>query len=745
MSAALRRHGTNLAILALAVVAGVVYLVIDAGSVTTGETIARKRNLLPTFRGDDVTEVRLTSGGRAARVFRGDVTDAGQRPWQVEIDGAREPADEVAVDQLLGSLREGVVDHPIRTVEATERHAFGLDAPRGEIAVAMGAQRYRVLLGGPAPTPPGAIFVEVEGHGAAVITAQLAAALELAPDALRKRELCTWEASSLDALALDGAGGPRHLVRASWHVPRGAGFRFDGSGAEGSMRAGGAALDRVWEALGRMKADTFLTAAAAGHAGGSRPQTPGPVTQAVTVTLTPHGSKPLILEVGGDCPGHPDNVVAVRRADGAAPIFACVPGAVLEGLSVPASELVDRHLVGAHEDEVIDVRLQEGASTLALARAGAQWHEQTPVDRPVDPEVGRAFLERLLDVEATSLSPAGDLAALGLEPPRATVRVVSGLGNPAEERVELLEVGAEKAGQVAVRRVEDGVVATVPADAAAALFPDELALRAKKVLDLPTADFHALRVTGPLGTQRFERRPDGAWSLVEPHGEGLSADAALLTELADAVGGLSAERWVGAARPEYGLDRPRLTIAAEVGSGQGARSVEIALGAPTGAGSFARVAGDPAVFVAPRRLEAAANRWILDRTALLVDVERVTRVTLTAEGGKRLVLEAHGGALQVAGAPADPASIARVAAVRDALNDLLAEGVVTVGPPAPAQGFDRPTLVVTVELGSRRLELRFGAGDSFRGTSVYYARREGFAATFAVAQSRVQPLLQAVR
>ncbi len=514
------------------------------------------------------------------------------------------------------------------------------------------------------------------------------------------------------------------------------------------MRAGADGLDRIWEALARMKADAFLTAA---EAAGASPT--------VTVTLTPHGSSPLVLEVGGACPGHPDDVVAVRRAPGAAPVFACVPRAVEEGLALPAAELADRRLFGARPDEVADVKLQEGAATLALARTGAQWHEQTPVDRPVDPEVGRAFLERLLDVAGTALPvPVGGTPtppALGLDPPRATVRVVSGPGTGTDERVELVEVGAEVAGKVAVRRTEDGVVATVPAAEAAALFPDELALRAKKVLDIPTADFHSLTVTGPLGTQRFERREGGAWVLLEPQGEGLSPDAALLTELVDAVGGLSAERWVGAALPEQGLDRPRISLTAEVGSGKAAHTVTIAVGAPValggtprppaGAGSFARLAGDPAVFVAPRLLEAAADRWILDRNALLVDAERITRVTLAAEGGKRLLLEAHAGALQVVGAPADPASAALAAAVRDALADLLADGVVTVGPPLPSQGFDKPALVVTVELGARRLSLRFGAGDAFRGIRVYYARREGVAATFAVAQSHVRPLLEAVK
>jgi hypothetical protein len=154
------------------------------------------------------------------------------------------------------------------------------------------------------------------------------------------------------------------------------------------------------------------------------------------------------------------------------------------------------------------------------------------------------------------------------------------------------------------------------------------------------------------------------------------------------------------------------------------------------------------VFVAPRQIEAAADRWLIERMALLVDVERMTRVTLVA-GGKtppaKMVLETQEGALHVVGAPPDAAESARAAAVRDALGDLIAEGAVSVGPPTGAQGLDKLALSVSVELGSKRLELRFGATGVLRGTRVYYARREGVAATFAVAEARVKPLLDAVR
>jgi hypothetical protein len=447
-------------------------------------------------------------------------------------------------------------------------------------------------------------------------------------------------------------------------------------------------------------------------------------------------------------------VIAVRREAAVPDVAACVPRGVLDALSIPASELVDRHLVGARVDEAIDVKLQQGASLLEVARSGSSWHERAPLDRPVDAAVGRGFLERLLDLQATALSETGDRKALGVDPPRATLRVASLVGEGQEERVELIEVGTREAGAsgdaraglVPVRRVEDGAIGAITEEDAASLVPDELVLRARKILDIPSNDFHAIRIEGPSGVQRIEREDRGPWTFVEPHVEGLVPDVGLLTEVIDAIGGLSAQRWVGAARPEHGLDHPRFKLLADTGAGGPSRRVEIAIGAPVGSGSsFARLADDPTVFVASPALEAAAARWIIDKTALVVDVDGMSKATLEA-GPTKVVLVQTGHALRVEGAAAgDAAASTRAAAIRDALRDLVAEAAVSVGPARVDQGLDRPILHIDVDLGARHLKLRVGARDVYRGVSVYYVRREGFAATFAVAEPRIRPLLDALR
>ncbi|WP_437970244.1 DUF4340 domain-containing protein [Sorangium sp. So ce260] len=774
----LRRHATTLLLVALAAAAAVALFVLDRGSVSTDEAERRKRHLFEAWRPDEITELTVTlappgappSARQTARLTRGDVNDAGQRPWNVEIDGQRHPADEPTVDQLLGTLEFATAERRV-SEEASDRAALGLAAPRLTIALAMGPRRERLLLGGSAPTPPGAVYAEVAGRGVFVVTKQLAAALDVPPDRFRSRSFVPYLPAELSGLTLDGEGGSRRFSRAPWGGGRGAGFRFAEGSPEGSgVRVSAPALDLVLSALGRMQAEAFLSEEEAAQAAASA----GP---RVTLTLLPSdpSARDGVIDVGGACPGRPDHVVAVRREPTRA--AACVPASVLDPLTQDAARFVDLALVAAPLDEVAEVKLaagDRGAPSLELARAGSEWHLRAPEDRPVPTETGRALVQAILDVRATRLLPAAsDPEALGLDPPRATLRVVStpasaGEGEP-QERIETLEIGAEQAGVVRVRRLEDGAIAEIPASAAGALLPSQASLRSMEVFDFAPDQVSALRIERPGLVQRLRRTGEGAWQLLEPSGAGLAADGALADELAEQLAGLKAERWVAAdAGQSYGLGAPRLVVEAELtpppegagASGAAARAARVALGAHAGPGSFARAGDGAAVFVAPPSLEAAAGRLLLRRDVFLVAPQDIARVTLAPRDGKPVVLEGSPHRFTIAGAADEASAAATAARVRDALADLRAEGAVALGQPERHHGLSPPRLRVTIELGRQAaptgeggatpprlpegsFTIAIGAGDAFRGTNVFYARRDGVSAVYAIAQSRVRPLLEA--
>lgn len=740
------KHAATLALTALALGAGAFVLVMDRDRVTTTEAETRKKNLFEAYRPDDITELTITASGKTARLLRAPLDDAGQRAWQVEIDGARYPADEHAADVLVSALDMGTTERWVAK-DAVDMRGFGLDPGRIAVTVAMGRLTLRLRVGGPAPTPEGSRYAEIEGRGVAVINRELAAALDTDPTTLRSRALLPYAESDVADLQILEQGGPtRRFTRIdSAGSGRGAGFRLEGPPPQGNARVDAAAMEKLWGALGALQADAYLDQAVGEKALARR--------ATVQMALRDATKGRVVLELGGPCPGHPDDVVAVRiEPDRAA---ACVSAGLVDDLLAPPGALLDRHLVGASVDQVTEVKIEAPGRTVELARQGPQWHLRSPEDRSVDADAGRAFLEALLAVEGDSFAPRELPGA-----PRTRVRVISLVPTTSAstdgdaERVEALEIFPEQGDFVPVRRVEDGAVLLIPRDKASTLLPDVASLRSRKLFDEPLASVRALRVEAGARVQRFTRDDQGAFTLQEPRGDGLVADGALASELASALGSLSVDRWIGADTGAYGLDKPRLILEAQLEGdkdGGAPRTIRVALGAPAGAGSFARAGDDPAVFIAPATLEEAASRWLLDRTTTAIAPETIARATLTGEAGKRLIVEKIGDALRVAGVPADPVSSARAATIRDALADLTAEGAVSIGPAEKAQGFDKPRLDVLVEragVGTRDkippVRLRFGAEDTFQGSRVVYVRRDGVAATWAVAQGRARALFEAL-
>lgn len=747
----LRKHATTLVLVAAAVVATVVVVVWDRGSVSTQEAEKRKRNLFEAWRRDEVTSLRIEAAGAVTALTRraGDGADGG---WDLATSvagapaGPPESADPQAVDQYLGSLEFATADRRVEAA-AVDRAAMGLDAPALAVEIAMGRLSYKLVLGGAAPTPPGARYAEVAGRGAFVVTKELVAALQPSADGFRIRTLIPYLSTQLAGLALDGEGGARHFQRAAWSGGRGAGWRWDGSTPEGTVRVESVAMDKLLGALGGVGVERFLREDEARAAFQER----------LVLTLVPKDAAlpKGVLALGGPCPGKPDAVVAIRRAP--TPLSTCVTRAALDALAVPSGDYVDRGAVGAALDEVNEVRLDAGERHIDLARAGAGWHMRAPDDKPIAAELGAAFVQQLLAV-AGSAFLSGDPASLGLSPPRGTVRVVSP-GAPVGgggDRVEVIEIGAEappaRAGErgiVAVRRLEDGAVLGVPGDLAEALLPSDLALRPHQLFDVGARKFRSLRVESAGFVQRVEREGEEAWKLVEPATTGSRADLGLVMDVAELVGHLAAERWVaGHAAATHGLSSPRVVVEAGVDDDSapgGRRTLRLLLGNPTSGGSFGRVGDDRAVFVVGRPVELAATRLWLDRGALRVEPAEVSRVVVSAEGARKpLTVTRSGDVWRVEGEP-DATAGTKAAAIRDALDDLTAEGAVSVGAAERAQGLDRPRLSLRIErTGKPPARITLGAGDSYRGGAVVYARRDGIEATFAVARSRVRPLFDAV-
>jgi len=729
-TAFLRKHATTIALSVLAAGAAT-WVLVDRGSITTAEAEKRKKNLIPAWRGDEVTFLSVELPGKQYSLERDGADD--KLGWTLVLGSERIPADDQAVFKLLGTFEYAEFQREVPAA-SIDRTAFGLDDPAARFDVKMGSLEYKLAIGGATPASKDQAYAEIDGRVFVVSTA-LVEALSADPDGLRARDVVPYLSTDLASLTLEGQGGTRKFDRALWSGGRGSGFKF-GEGSEGAVgrRVDGARLDQVFLAFGRMQAESFIdpdAAKAASHAD-------------VTVTMVPKTGKPGVLIIGGDCPGK-DGLVVVRRTE-PTELDVCVPKGVVAALSLPASDFIDDGLIGATVDEITEVSISDGGNDFDLVRNEKGFKLRKPEEHDVPLEVGTKFLEGIVASRGEAIDLATPPAA-----PTTTIKIwsqggIDDQGNVAE-RTEEIELGSKEGDRfVAVRR-EDGEHLSLGADAALAFASAHLLLMDRHVVSFKSGNVASMEITGPDGAQELGR--DGSnYVLQKPQGAGLVADQAFTTELVDALSGLTAERFVADhADASMLLDPPRtkITIAFDPVTSQD-DPVTILFGAATDDGPYAMIQGKPGVFIAPETTANLASRWLVSRASFAIAPSELDAVEIEV-GAKTLSLTRDGSRLVVTGHPQDTAATD----VTEALGSIDALLAVSVGAPRADQGFAAPTLQMTLTPRRRSsdaappkaVHFSFGTTDTLNGDGVRYARRADVDATFAVPAGSVKRLAEA--
>jgi hypothetical protein len=700
----------SIAMAVLAVLlAGYLYFV-DQGRVTTSEADARKRNLLRAFRRAEISEIVVEDPSDTVRITRRS-DDAGDTMY---VLGGGELADQVAVDKLLSVLEFATAER--RLDDGIDRRAAGLDAPRARVTVTMGALTYRLAIGGPAPAPPGAAYGELAGEGIIVVSRDLATELMREHSVYRGKTLVPYLSSSLSELRIEGAGPTRSFVVGPWG---GWGVALDGGQ---KVRVDRDAWDRLLSSLADVRAEAFTTEADA-----ERVLSAAPDKLRLTMVPRDHAQPRAVLELGGECPGHAEDA-ALLRLEPAPKKAACVPKGVLEPLSTPLARLVDHHVFSLRPDEMEEVTLAASGQRLELSRSGTGWHLRAPSEGNVDGDVGQAFTRTLAELSAERVVTDKTAESVGLSAPRGTAKIAKvGAGDDAP--AEAVDVGAEAGEFAYARRAVDGAILELTRDAALALVPSSFALRSRKVVDVPIAAVTRVSIETPAMHQVLHRSPTGFWTIEQP--KSLAVDPGVAGDVAEALSQLRADRWV-ADRDDgsFGLDKPRASYELELEGG----IVRVETGRATSGGAFARRTDRDGIFVLPKAAERTLETWAVDRSYFTVEPGDVRQIRIE-RAGRRVTLEP--------GRPGarDAGSAERFETARRVLSEMRAEGLVHPGAPRGDEGFDRPLATVTVQRGTSSLTFSIGRGDAWRDTNVFYARRDGVDATFAVAQSKVRPLL----
>jgi hypothetical protein len=712
-------------VLALVAVTLVVTVILTGSRVTTDERQARENNVLSAFRSKEISKISLIRASEQIVVERGKSEDGGEASWRLTAPHAEE-AEAFAMDKLLGSLEFATWVRRIKP-DQVERAAFGLDQPKWRLEVEMGKIRYELKLGKEAAAPAGAHYLELvasgaPGSGVGVVSRDLVTELGIDAAELRGRQLMPYLSDALERIVIEGQGGTRRLVKSGKNR-----WRFDGM--QGNLRVDREAFDAVLVQFARTKAEHFIDRAAAERALSG--------AEIVRVTMLPKAKdQPKgVVHVGGSCPKSENDVVAVRKEPD--PIAACVPKSVLPGLTTPAEALVDKSLFTLRKDEVESLLAQRGTRKLELERKENGFTLRAPVKAEVELDVGNGHIENILRARGKIVEKP-DLKKLGLDPPRGHVTLKSAAESESAVVEETIELGSGEH----VRRKLDGAVLEIDRETARLIEPDETLLRKRRLLDFAPSEFRSADITSKTQKlhQRVLREPSGAFTLELP--KDFSHDASLATTLVDVLGSLEADRWVAAHDDKtFGLADPTLTAKISVDAKGGAVTHTLVVGSPTSGGYFAKLEDTPGVFVMPRRVVETLETPLLDRSVFMLPPE-VESVSLE-HAGKKVKLEKRGTSWTANDPELSPA---RIAQITEALSSLRAEAALHLGAARADQGFAKPELIVRVEpLGSDKpWSFKIGAGDSWQGTSVHYARRDGLAATYVIAKNKVRAILDAL-
>jgi len=691
---------------------------------STKDSEGRTQNLLAVFRSEDATRVELSREGQKIAFVRSG-NDGGSAVFSL-VDPVKELADASTVDKFLSALADARTLRPVDSGPALG--TFGLDRPSLRIALQTAKRRYRIALGGPAPTPAGARYAQISTDDNApsivVVGKAVADDLNVDLDAFRLRSLVSISEADVTRIAITS---PKLNVA----LRRSAGLSFLLEG-QPELLADRETVRSLFFQLGRLSATQFLSVSAAEAALGSE--------RAHFVLESKASKQPLSFDAGGSCPDDASQLVVIRRTPDVQ--SGCAPRELEATLRLQANDFADRHPFSLHSDEVEEFDISGQKQKFALLRKGNGFVLHASSETQVELEAGNQRILSVLEAQGERVE-AAKLPELGLEPAATTVTLRSSAARDADVVEQVVRVGnTNAAGELFVYREQDRVVLRLPREHARAFALDSTLLYSRKLTEFGPSSFVSAELDRAGQKQQLHRGNSEALVLDLP--KGFEPDGVLSTDLVQTLGALTAERFV-ADRDDgsFGFAHSSLSVRFAFKRDDGGKAERLLrFGDDTALGVFATLDEGGPVFILARSVKEACSVLLINRANFTSSPDALNDVTLEARG-RTLRLERRGE--RFAAVPSSALPVERVAELLDSLGDLRPEAGIHTGPPEPAEGFAKPTLSLrlTPKVGPVQT-VTIGAGDAWHSTSVFYLRVSAVDATFVVAQSKVRALSDAL-
>ena len=423
-------RATGFLFLLAAALAAFVYLYEVRGGEQRKEAEQVAKRMFPGVQASDVAWIVLTTNdGSASRVERKDGA------WQV-VEPVAFPGDAVNLDGISASLVDLTSEKEIEGAQAPE--VYGIDATSRVVRFGAGGKEYELRLGKKSPVGSSTYAATGEQPGRVVtIPTYRATNLERSLDDLRERRILNFDRTSIVAIEVRWPEGHASLERsdAGWKLLE----PISGPADE-------ATVDTLLSNLGYLRADSFEDAPGSdARTGLDRP--------AFEVTLSGKagvdGKAPPVFHLVF---GAEENGKRLVRA--LQPSLYRVAAQRLEELprTLAAYRFKELARFVATDAKTVELALRDDAGSLLeekIEQGDAGW---TGSPEAVDPGKAARLVAELArlrgsDIASESASET-ELAKLGLEPPRARIRVLgAAAGEIAPALLGAVDVGADPDGK----------------------------------------------------------------------------------------------------------------------------------------------------------------------------------------------------------------------------------------------------------------------------------------------------------
>jgi hypothetical protein len=253
--------------------------------------------------------------------------------------------------------------------------------------------------------------------------------------------------------------------------------------------------------------------------------------------------------------------------------------------------------------------------------------------------------------------------------------------------------------------------------------PLETDAKTKVFAGLEPGTVEEIEITAESGEVTRIRKQDGDWQIVQP--AGVPADSTKTSSIASTLESLEEQRVVSenaSSLASFGLEPPRITVAFRKSGETDMRRLLVGRKTPTGSDLYAKVDGQPKVFLIASFLEDSLNQTTFDlreKSALKFARDGVDALRLDAPGSPATAFAKKGDAWRLTAPVSASADFAAVDGIVSRLFQAQMKSLVAddVGSDAAKYGLDKPQATATLGLGSTQATLVIGAKQD--DTSVY--------------------------